>query len=71
YSGAIVRQPTLYLWGDKDPILELAGVGRQVERMQQFVPNLQKRVFPGCGHWVAQERAQEVNAAILAFLQHL
>ncbi len=40
-----------------------------LERLQQFVPNLQKRVFPGCGHWVQQERAHEVNAAILAFLR--
>ncbi len=71
YSGASVRQPTLFLWGDQDPLLELAGMGKQIERMQQFVPNLQKRVFPGCGHWVQLERAQEVNAAILAFLQHL
>jgi len=39
--------------------------------MQQYVPNLRQIVFPGCGHWIQQERAQEVNAAILAFLQRL
>jgi pimeloyl-ACP methyl ester carboxylesterase len=25
-------------------------------------------VLPGCGHWVQQERAAEVNAAIVRFL---
>ena len=69
YSGASIRQPTLFLWGEQDPVSELAGMGKLIERMQQFVPNLQKRSFPGCGHWVQQERAQEVNAAILAFLR--
>ncbi len=68
YSGASISQPTLYLWGDQDPLLEIAGVRKQIERMQQFVPNLRQVVLPGCGHWIQQERAQEVNAAILDFL---
>jgi pimeloyl-ACP methyl ester carboxylesterase len=71
YSGASIPQPTLFLWGDQDPSLEIAGVSKWIERMPQFVPNLSKTVLPGCGHWIQQERAREVNAAILAFLQHL
>jgi pimeloyl-ACP methyl ester carboxylesterase len=71
YSGASIPQPTLFLWGDQDPSLEVAGVSKWIERMPQFVPNLRKTVLPGCGHWIQQERAREVNAAILAFLQHL
>ncbi len=71
YSGASIPQPTLFLWGDQDPTLEIAGVRKRIEHMQQYVPNLRQIVFPGCGHWIQQERAQEVNAAILAFLQRL
>ncbi len=71
YSGASIPQPTLFLWGDQDPTLEVAGMSRWIERMQQFVPNLRQTVLSGCGHWIQQERAQEVNAAILAFLQRL
>ncbi len=71
YSGASVTQPTLYLWGDQDPTLEVAGVSKSIERMQQFVPNLRQVVLPGCGHWIQQERASAVNAALLAFLQSL
>lgn len=71
YSGASIIQPTLFLWGDQDPTLELAGVRKRIERMQQVVPNLQQAALVGCGHWIQQERAQEVNAAMLAFLQGL
>ncbi len=69
YSRASVTQPTLFLWGDQDPVLEIAGVGRAIERHQHYVPNLRQAVFPGCGHWIQQERATEANAAMLAFLQ--
>lgn len=71
YSGASIMQPTLFLWGDQDPTLEVAGTGKWIERMQQFVPHIHKQVLQGCGHWVQQERAREANEAILAFLQYL
>jgi pimeloyl-ACP methyl ester carboxylesterase len=28
-------------------------------------------MLPGCGHWTQQERANEVNSAILGFLRGL
>ena len=71
YSGAPIIQPALFLWGDHDPSLALPGIDKRIERMQQVVPNVHKMLLPGCGHWVQQERAQEVNAAILAFLKEL
>lgn len=71
YSGARISQPTLFLWGDRDPSLEMAGVHKRIEQMQQVVPALHKMVLPGCGHWIQQERAQEANAAILTFLHSL
>lgn len=69
YSAAPITQPTLFLWGEQDPLTEIAGMVRATEHMPQFVPNLRKVSLPGAGHWIQQERAQEVNAAILAFLQ--
>ena len=71
YSGASVTQPTLYLWGDQDPVLEIPGMSKTIERMPRYVPNLRRKVLPGCGHWIQEERAAEVNAAILDFLQQL
>jgi pimeloyl-ACP methyl ester carboxylesterase len=28
-------------------------------------------MLPGCGHWTQQERADEVNAALIAFLREV
>lgn len=40
--------------------------------MQQVLPNLRKVVkFEGVGHWLQQERPQEVNAELLSFLATL
>ncbi|MET8427095.1 alpha/beta hydrolase [Nocardia sp. NPDC004860] len=37
--------------------------------MRTLVPNLlDPLVIPGCGHWIQQERPDEINAAILTFL---
>jgi len=42
------------------------------EIMKQNVPNLRSIVkLPGAGHWTQQERPDEVNAAMLAFLKEL
>jgi len=36
------------------------------------MPNLKKKVLiPGAGHWVQQERPQEVNDLIIEFLNNL
>jgi len=36
------------------------------------VPGLSRTVMlPGCGHWTQQERADEVNAALIGFIKDL
>ena len=41
---------------------------KRVADMEQVLPNLtQKRIIDGAGHGVQQERANEVNAALIAF----
>jgi pimeloyl-ACP methyl ester carboxylesterase len=38
--------------------------------MERVLPNLrQKLIIDGAGHWIQQERADEVNAALIAFLK--
>jgi pimeloyl-ACP methyl ester carboxylesterase len=38
----------------------------------RFVPQLRGTVIlPGCGHWTQQERAREVNDAMIDFLRRL
>jgi len=69
FSGAKITQPALFIWGESDPVIEIPGFSTRLERMPNFIPNLHKVAFPGCGHWVQQERATEVNEAMIAFLQ--
>ncbi len=38
--------------------------------MERVLPNLkQKLIIEGAGHWIQQERPDEVNAALIAFLK--
>ena len=48
------------------------GAKETVANMAQSVPLLRQTIMlPGCGHWTQQERAAEVNAAMIAFLRSL
>ncbi len=61
---AVVRAPTLVLWGERDPFLldgNLAG-------LERHVPNLTLRRVPDATHWIVRERAALVTAAIRDFL---
>ncbi|QRK13876.1 alpha/beta hydrolase [Archangium violaceum] len=63
-----IEQPALFITGEKDPVRAMA----PVDLMKSLVPNLKEvLVIPGAGHWIQQERAAEVNAALLAFLKDL
>jgi pimeloyl-ACP methyl ester carboxylesterase len=38
--------------------------------MERVLPNLRRKlIIEGAGHWVQQERADEVNAALIGFLR--
>ena len=72
WSGAVVTVPALYVAGDRDLVLAFKGMERLLPALKQFVPNLRETIIlPGCGHWTQQERAAEVNAAMLKFLHGL
>ena len=46
------------------------GMDQLIANLSTFVPRLRRTVMlPGCGHWTQQERASEVNAAMLEFLK--
>ena len=69
FAGLKVTVPALYIAGDRDSVV--AWMGRErIDSLPKFVPNLRKTIMlPGCGHWTQQERAAEVNAALLEFLR--
>jgi pimeloyl-ACP methyl ester carboxylesterase len=72
FAGARVAIPALYLVGDRDLVLHFRGMDQLVANLSSFVPKLQETILlPGCGHWTQQERASEVNAAMIDFLRRL
>jgi pimeloyl-ACP methyl ester carboxylesterase len=72
YVGARVMVPALYVAGDRDPVVAFPGMDRLIPNLANFVPELRATIMlPGCGHWTQQERATEVNAAMIEFLRRL
>ncbi len=72
FAGAKVAVPALYMAGDRDLVMAFRGVDQLVANLAQSVPQLRRAIMlPGCGHWTQQERAAEVNAAMIDFLRNL
>jgi pimeloyl-ACP methyl ester carboxylesterase len=72
FAGARVTVPALYVAGDRDLVVRFPGMDRLLANLTDFVPQLRgKLMLPGCGHWTQQERAAEVNEAMLDFLRGL
>jgi pimeloyl-ACP methyl ester carboxylesterase len=72
YAGAKVVAPALYVAGDRDLVVTFRGMDQLIPALAQHVPNLRRTIMlPGCGHWTQQERAGEVNAAMIEFLKSL
>ena len=72
FAGAPVTVPALYIAGDRDLVLGFRGMDQVIANLSTFVPRLQKTlILPNCGHWTQQERAAEVNDAMIAFLRQL
>ena len=69
FAGAPVTVPALYMAGDKDLVVRFPGMMKAIEGLKRDVPRLRETILlPGCGHWTQQERATEVNAALIRFL---
>jgi len=72
FAGAMVNVPALCMIGEHDLTLRFRGAAELVANLKQLVPNLRQTVMlPDCGHWTQQERPDEVNAAMIAFLRDL
>jgi pimeloyl-ACP methyl ester carboxylesterase len=70
FAGAAVTVPALYMAGDRDFVA--AVYSKFIAAQSALVPKLRPPiVLAGCGHWTEQERAPEVNAAMIDFLRSL
>jgi pimeloyl-ACP methyl ester carboxylesterase len=64
-SGAKVMQPALMITAELDPVLR----PELTAGMSDWVPNLRDTILiEDCGHWTQQEKPEEVNRALVEFL---
>jgi len=69
-DGAKLRQPTLFIAGEKDPVIEF--LNEEYLALETNIPNLKKKaLLPGAGHWTQQERPAEVSRLLIEFLKEL
>ena len=72
FAGAKVNVPALYMAGDRDLVVAFRNMDKAIANLAQYVPQLRGSIIlPGCGHWTQQERAAEVNTAMIDFLRRL
>jgi pimeloyl-ACP methyl ester carboxylesterase len=70
WQGAQIHQPSLFIAGSKDSVITGLIGAKRVADMERVLPGLrQKLIIEGAGHWIQQECAGEVNAALIAFLK--
>jgi pimeloyl-ACP methyl ester carboxylesterase len=70
WRGLPINAPSLFIGGEKDgPTIWGAGA---IARYPETLPGLRgSHILPGCGHWVQQERPDEVNELLADFLKSL
>jgi pimeloyl-ACP methyl ester carboxylesterase len=59
-----VRQPSLMIMAEKDAVLPPSAA----DGMENLIPDLEKQLVLGSGHWTQQEEPEQVNRLILDWL---
>jgi pimeloyl-ACP methyl ester carboxylesterase len=72
WQGAQIHQPAIFIAGADDAVVTGIIGGKRVTEMDKVLPNLRRKLLiEGAGHWIQQERPNEVNAALIEFLNGL
>jgi len=70
WQDAQIQQPSLFIAGSKDAVITGLIGAKRVNELERVLPNLKRKlIIEGAGHWVQQERPEEVNAALVGFLK--
>ncbi|WP_024520126.1 alpha/beta hydrolase [Bradyrhizobium sp. Tv2a-2] len=65
-----IRQPSLFIAGAQDSVITGLIGAKRVAELDRVLPNLKaKLIIDGAGHWIQQERPEQVNAALIGFLK--
>jgi pimeloyl-ACP methyl ester carboxylesterase len=67
-AGARVAAPSFFIGGALDPVLVMSPPGKQIEWLDDHRGSV---IVDGAGHWVQQEEPDQVNAALLGFLESI
>jgi pimeloyl-ACP methyl ester carboxylesterase len=66
-QDARIAVPAAFVVGERDPVRHYAG--QHEAGLKDWAPDLRLQVVvPGAGHWIQQERPDEVNRLLLEFL---
>ncbi|MFF1694697.1 alpha/beta fold hydrolase [Streptomyces sp. NPDC058257] len=67
WDGAPITQPSLFIGGDQDA--STTWMADAIKAYPETLPGLvSSHIIEGCGHWVQQERAFEVNRLLVDWL---
>ena len=70
WQDAQIHQPSLFIAGSRDAVITGLIGAKRVNELERVLPNLKRKlILEGAGHWVQQERPDEVNAALVTFLK--
>ena len=56
------------------PVMAIGGGGHggmgqfQADRMKNYATQVEGRVLPDCGHWLPEERPQQLNPLVVSFI---
>lgn len=68
WDGAPIPQPSLFIGGDQDA--STTWLADAIKAFPETLPGLvSSHILEGCGHWVQQERAYEVNRLLVEWLR--
>ncbi|HZV84455.1 MAG TPA: alpha/beta hydrolase [Brevundimonas sp.] len=69
-QDARIRVPAAFVVGERDPVRHYSG--QHEAGLMDWLADLRMQVVvPGAGHWIQQERADDVNTLLIRFLNDL
>lgn len=69
WQDAVIHQPSLFIAGSADAVITGLIGAKRLKEIERVLPNLKRKlIIEGAGHWIQQERPEEVNAALIEFV---
>ena len=72
WRGAVIHQPSMFIAGTRDGVLQFPASRAQIDRFGRTLPGLRGcHLIEGAGHWIQRERTEVVNHLLVDFLKGL